>query len=127
MSSEEDVLREWRVQDEKAWQRIAMPLSAVRELREVVLASILLDGDSEALSSLLLSIYSLEGRLLREAFKKYRERTLDILMLDQRQSWKEIREVIVSEGNYRLSSEFSSILTAVKKIVAEKFPKNSED
>lgn len=127
MSSEEDVLREWRVQDEKAWQRIAMPLSAVRELREVVLASILLDGDSKALSSLLLSIYSLEGRLLREAFKKYRERTLDILMLDQRQSWKEIREVIVSEGNYRLSSEFSSILTAVKKIVAEKFPKNSED
>lgn len=120
--------RKARTIEEQAWQRVAMPLVIVREMREVVVTSILMDGDDDGtLFDQLQQIGSLEGRLLREAFRHQRERALYLLNLDHRKSWSEVVEHIRTDGNYRLLSEILDLLPPVNRLVREKFARNIED
>jgi hypothetical protein len=98
------------------------------EFRQVITTKIYLDGDTTgSLSQLLQQVGSLEGRLLREAWKRYRSRTQQMLILDQRRSWRETCQLIAEEGNYRLSSELASMLPAIKKLVVDNFLENAEE
>jgi hypothetical protein len=127
-ADEEQVLRRWKIEDEQQWQRISMPLAAVREFREVVTTTIYLYGDDSGhLTKLLVEIGSLEGRLLREAWRRYKSRTLEMLILDQRRSWRETTQAIQAEGNYRLASEIGMLLPRIKHLVVENFIENIED
>ena len=125
---EQLTLRRWRMQDEQEWQRISMPLAMMMEFRQVITTTIYLEGDTTGkLSQLLQQVGSLEGRLLREAWKRYRLRTQQMLILDQRRSWRETCQLISEEGNYRLASEIAGMLPAIKKLVADNFVENTEE
>ena len=105
-----------------------MPLAMMAEFRQVVTTTIYLDGDpTGSLTQLLQQVGSLEGRLLREAWKRYRSRTQQMLILDQRRSWRETCQLIAEEGNYRLASEIAAMLPAVRKLVVDNFVENTED
>ena len=105
-----------------------MPLAMMMEFRQVITTTIYLEGDTTGkLSQLLQQVGSLEGRLLREAWKRYRSRTQQMLILDQRRSWRETCQLISEEGNYRLASEIASMLPAIKKLVVDNFIENAEE
>lgn len=86
-----DDSREKKVLEQQQWQRIAMPLSVIREMREIIVVALLLEEDDPTfLLQSLKSISQVEKQLLLEARHLSSQKLIDYLNLDQRYSWEEI-------------------------------------
>ena len=95
-----------RTKAEAAWQRLAAPLSAIREIREVVLFAVLSSDDpTQQQQDLLRDICKIESRLLKRCLASHRIRTLDLLQLDQQDSWQEICDYLKSIRQMRQAAE----------------------
>ncbi len=125
MVSDEE--RAYRVRQEELWQRVAGALATVREMREVIVTAILMDGDEGGLFEDLKAIGSLEGRLLREARKVDEFRFVQAMQLNHRQSWKEVLSQLQFEGNLLLAEEIHSFMPVVCRLLDGKFEQNIED
>lgn len=109
-----------RTHAESTWQKLAAPLSAIREIREVVLFAILSSDDpTPAQQELLRDVCKIESRLIKKCLVSDRSRTLELLRLDHRQSWQEVVEFLKSSGQIRQSIEIRDWATKAKILLAQ--------
>lgn len=109
-----------RTHAETTWQKLAAPLVAIREIREVVLFAILSSDDpTQAQQDLLRDVCRLESRLLKKCLARDRSRTLELLCLDHRQSWQEVVDFLRSSGKIRQSTEIRDWAMKAKMILAQ--------
>lgn len=109
-----------RTKAEAAWQRLAAPLSAIREIREVVLFAVLSSDDpTQQQQDLLRDVCKVESRLLKKCLESHRIRTLDMLHLDQQDSWQEIVDYLKSIRQMRQAAEIYDFTLKVKGIMAK--------
>lgn len=120
--------RHKRMAEEEGWHRIAAVLMTVREMREVVVTSILMNGDpSGLLFERLQAIGNLEGRLLRQAHRKDRYRFFDTLSLDHVKSWMGIESWVRESGDYRLAAELGEFVPLARKLIEDNFRLDTDD
>lgn len=120
--------RHRRMCEEEGWHRVAAVLMTVREMREVIVTSLLLNGDvSGLLFERLQAIGNLEGRLLREALNKDRGRFYDALSLDHVKSWREIEAWMREAGEYRLAAELAEFVPLARKLIEDNFRLENDD
>jgi len=85
---------------------LAEPLSAIREIREVVLFAVLSSDDpTQQQQDLLRDICKIESRLLKKCLASHRIRTIDLLQLDQQDSWQEIVDYLRSIRQIKQAAE----------------------
>jgi len=109
-----------RTKAEAAWQRLAAPLSAIREIREVVLFAVLSSDDpTQQQQDMLRDVCKVESRLLKKCLESHRIRTLDLLHLDQQDSWQEIVDYLKSIRQIRQAAEIYDFTLKVKGILAK--------
>ena len=109
-----------RTKAEAAWQRLAAPLVAIREIREVVLFAVLSSDDpTQQQQDMLRDVCKIESRLLKKCLTSHRIRTLDLLHLDQQDSWQEIVDYLKSIRQIRQAAEIYDFTLKVKGILAK--------
>lgn len=109
---------------EANWQRIAAPYFCVREIRELLIFSVLnLDGASEREQELLERVSQVEARLLRRCLREDRQRTLDELALDRLDSWWEVVDYLRLADDRLTAQQISDLLPVCKRIL-EKYRAN---
>jgi len=109
-----------RTHEEVAWQKLAAPLVAIREIREVVLFAVLSSDDpAQAQQDLLRDVCKIESRLLKKCLARDRGRTLELLCLDHRQSWQEVVDFLRSSGKVQQSTEIRDWAAKAKMVLAQ--------
>lgn len=115
-----DGQRRERVEAEADWQRFAAPLSVIREIRELVLAKILLGEDEHGIyRQKFTEILKLESSLLCAAMAHNHVLTANLLNLDHVDSWREVVEILTLQGQSALASRFRDLVAFSRPVVEE--------
>jgi len=109
-----------QVSSEAAWQRLAAPLLAVREIREVVMFAILTASEVDPQhQELLRRICEVESKLLQKCLAKHPVRTRTELGLDHQQSWREVCDFLKDSGQISTSISILQFLPQVRRILTD--------
>jgi len=112
--------RRERVEAEADWQRFAAPLAVVREIREAVLAKILLGEDEHGVyRRKFTEILKLESKLLCAAMAHNHALTVNLLNLAHIDSWREVVEILALQGQHSLAARFRDLVAFSRPIVDE--------
>ena len=115
-----DEQRRERVEAEADWQRFAAPLSVVREIRELVLAKILLGEDEHGIyRQKFTEILKLESKLLCAAMAHNEALTASLLNIDHIDSWREVVEILTLQGQSALAARFRDLVAFSRPVVDE--------
>ena len=102
---------------EANWQILAAPYFCVREIRELLIFSVLnLDGDTEHARELLDQVLQVEARLLRRCLSEDRQRTLDELALNRLGSWWEVVDYLRLADDRLTAQQISDLLPLCKRL-----------
>jgi len=109
-----------QVSSEAAWQRLAAPLVAVREIREVVMFAVLSSTDTDPQhQELLRRVCEVESKLLQKCLAKHPVRTRTELGLDRQQSWREVCDFLKDSGQISASISILQFLPQVRQILTD--------
>ena len=102
---------------EAAWQHHAAPLAIIRELREAMIADMILhrEIDPEKLRPIL----ELESELQRKAYVHDWRSTLHLLNLDHGRSWAEMVDWLKATRRIALAVKFEAFVGILRPIIDE--------
>jgi hypothetical protein len=109
-----------QVSSEAAWQRLAAPLLAIREVREVVMFAILSSAETDPQhQELLRRVCEVESRLLQKCLARHPVRTRTELGLDHQQSWREVCDFLKDSGQISASISILQFLPQIRQILTD--------
>ena len=109
-----------QVSSEAAWQRLAAPLLAIREIREVVMFAILTAKEVDPQhQELLRRVCEVESKLLQKCLARHPVRTRTELGLDHQQSWREVCDFLKDSGQISASILILQFLPQIRQILTD--------